>query len=290
MRPWAPWILNVSDIPAYRQPTATKEVGRRMDPFDLGGKVVLVTGGGRGIGEGIARAFAGAGAAVALIARTKDDVDRVAGDITGAGGRALALPADITDVDTLPDLVARTVADLGGLDTVVNCAGGGDMWRALPDNTVTELTDAFHLNVAAPFELVRVAVPHLLERPGASVVNIISSAIHLPARGHLSYDAAKGALYYATRSMAAGLGPRIRVNGIMPGIIETEAMKAVVAAHEGVLEQLVGRTRLRRLGTPADIGHVAVFLASPAAAYITGVCLDVDGGVVGEMNPMFPDL
>lgn len=265
------------------------------DPFALTDKVALITGGGRGIGEGIARAFADAGAAVALVSRTAEDLDRVAADITAAGGTALALPADITDVAGLSGLVERAVDELGRLDTVVNCAGGGDLWRALLDNTVDELEDAFHFNVAAPFELVRCAVPQLLEHsppddPGSSVINIVSSAIHVPARGHLAYDASKGALYYATRSMAASLGPRIRVNGIMPGIIATEAMQAVVAGFEGVEEKLIARTRLRRLGTPEDIGRAAVFLASPAASYITGVCLDVDGGTVGEMNPRFPDL
>jgi 7-alpha-hydroxysteroid dehydrogenase len=260
------------------------------NPFSLEGKVALITGGGRGIGEGIARAMAGAGASVALVSRTKENVERVAGDLVAAGSRALGLPSDIKDPSVLPGLVEQTVADLGGLDIVVNCAGGGDMWRAILDNTVEELEEALHFNVAAPFELVRLATPHLLERPGASVINIISSAIQQPARGHLSYDAAKGALHYATRSMAAGLGPRIRVNGINPGIIETEAMRAVVSSHQGVLDQLLARTRLRRLGTPADIGNTAVFLASPAGSYITGVCINVDGGVVGEMNQMFPDL
>jgi 7-alpha-hydroxysteroid dehydrogenase len=260
------------------------------NPFSLAGRVALITGGSRGIGEGIARAFAGAGAAVALVARTREPLDAVVADLTAGGGSALALPADIADVTQLPAVVEQTVDELGGLDVVVNCAGGGDMWRALPDNTVDEITEAFHSNVAAPFELVRLSVPHLVARPGASVINIISSAIHQPARGHLSYDAAKGALYYVTRSMAAGLGPRVRVNGILPGIIETDAMKAVVSSREGVLDQLVARTRMRRLGTPADIGLAGVFLASPAASYITGVCLDVDGGVVGEMRPRFPDL
>lgn len=265
-------------------------MGSSSGPFSLAGTAALITGGGRGIGEGIARAFGHAGAAVALVARTKDEIERVAADIEAAGGRALAVPSDITDVSGLPGVVEHAVRDLGRLDTVVNCAGGGDLWRAFPDNTVDELEDAFHFNVAAPFELVRAAVPHLLEQPGASVINIVSAAIHQPARGHLAYDAAKGALLYATRSMAAGLGPRIRVNGIMPGIIATEAMNSVVSEFEGVLDQLVARTRLRRLGTPADIGLAAVFLASPAASYITGVCLDVDGGAVGEMRPMFPDL
>jgi 7-alpha-hydroxysteroid dehydrogenase len=238
-------------------------------PFSLDGKVALITGGGRGIGEGIAHAMADAGATVALVSRTKENVERVAAEINARGGKAFGFPTDITDLAALPDLVDRVVGDLGGLDSVVNCAGGGDMW---------------------PFELVRLATPHLLERPGASIVNIISSAIHLPTRGHLSYDVTKGAFLYATRSMAAGLGPRIRVNGVNPGIIETEAMKAVTASHQGVLDQLLARTRLRRLGTPADIGNAVVFLSSPAASYITGVCLDVDGGTVGEMNQMFPDL
>jgi 7-alpha-hydroxysteroid dehydrogenase len=259
-------------------------------PFSLDGKVALITGGGRGIGEGIAHAMADAGATVALVSRTKENVERVAAEINARGGKAFGFPTDITDLAALPDLVDRVVGDLGGLDSVVNCAGGGDMWRAILDNTVEELAEAFQFHVSAPFELVRLATPHLLERPGASIVNIISSAIHLPTRGHLSYDVTKGAFLYATRSMAAGLGPRIRVNGVNPGIIETEAMKAVTASHQGVLDQLLARTRLRRLGTPADIGNAVVFLSSPAASYITGVCLDVDGGTVGEMNQMFPDL
>ena len=200
------------------------------------------------------------------------------------------MPADITELGFAGGLIERTVDEFGGLDTVVNCAGGGDMWRAFLDNTADEMESAFHFNVTVPFALVQAAVPQLLERPGASVINIVSGAIANPTRGHLSYDASKGALLYATRSMAASLGPRIRVNGIHPGIIETEAMKAVVAEHEGVLDQLIGRARLRRLGTPADIGLAAVYLASPAASYVTGIMLDVDGGPVGEMNPMFPDL
>jgi 7-alpha-hydroxysteroid dehydrogenase len=259
------------------------------NPFSLENKVALITGGGRGIGAGIARAFVDAGAAVALVSRTKDQVEGVAADINAAGGRAIAMPADITDLGALRGLVERTVAEYGGLDTVVNCAGGGDMWRAFTDNTVDELEEAFRFNVSVPFELVRLAVPHLLERPGASVINIVSGAINLQSRGHLSYDVSKGGLFYATRSMAASLGPRIRVNGIMPGIIETEAMKAVVSKLEGVVDQLIGRTQMRRLGTTRDIGLAAVYLASPAASWVTGVLLDIDGGV-GEAHPRFPDL
>ena len=259
------------------------------NPFSLEGKVALVTGGGRGIGAGISKALAAAGASVALVSRTKEQLDATAAEINDAGGRAVPVAVDITNIDNLPGVVDQVVRELGGLDIVVNCAGGGDMWRPITENTVDELDEAFHFNVSAPFELVRLATPHLLERPGSSVINIVSGAIRVPTRGHLSYDAAKGALYYATRSMAAGLGPKVRVNAISPGIIETEAMKAVVA-NEEVLKMLHGITRLRRLGTPADIGNTAVFLASDAASYITGVCIDVDGGQVGEMHQQFPDL
>ncbi|HEY6531901.1 MAG TPA: glucose 1-dehydrogenase [Acidimicrobiales bacterium] len=260
------------------------------NPFSLAGKSAIITGGGRGIGEGIARAFVEAGASVALVSRTKEQVDGVASDLNAAGGTALALPTDITDLSVLPGVVDRVVGEFGGVDTVVNCAGGGDMWRPFLDNTSEELEEAFHFNVAAPFALVQAATPSMLERPGASVVNIVSAAIELEARGHLSYDASKGALRYATLSMAASLGPKIRVNAINPGIIETEAMKAVTSDNPEILGMLEGMARMRRLGAPRDIGLAAVFLASPAASFITGVLLDVTGGKVSTGDQRFPDL
>jgi 7-alpha-hydroxysteroid dehydrogenase len=260
------------------------------NPFSLDGKVALITGGGRGIGAGIARSMAEAGASVAVVARTKEQVEAVADEINGAGGRALAVAADLNDMSVLDDVVERTVAELGGLDTVVNNAGGGNMWRPILDESAEQMDEAFHFHVSVPMELVRRAVPHLLERPGASIVNIVSFAIHTPSRGHLSYDAAKGAFHYATRSMAASLGPKIRVNSINPGVIETEAMRAVTAANASVAEQIAARIGMRRLGTPEDIGRAAVFLASPAASYVTGVAIDIDGGGLGDPKPRFPDL
>jgi len=261
-----------------------------MSKFSLDGKVALITGGGRGIGAGIARSFAEAGAAVALTARTTEQLEATAEEIRAAGGTALTLPADITDLAQLPDLVERTVTEFGGLDTLVNCAGGGDMWRPFLDTTVDVLEEAFHFNVSVPFELARLCVPHMLERAGASIINIVSHAISLETRGHLAYDASKGALLYATRAMAADLGPRIRVNGIHPGAVETEAMLAVIQHRPEIRDLLVEHTRMRRNGTPEDIGMAAVFLASPAASWMTGKMIDVDGGTVGELSQMFPDL
>src|SRR5207342_386992 len=118
----------------------------------------------------------------ALVSRTTEQVEGVAADINASGGRALPLPADITDVDALDGLVERTVEEFGGLDAVVNCAGGGDMWRPFLENTAEELETGFHFNVTVPFALVQRAVPRLLERPGSSVLNIVSGAIQNPTR------------------------------------------------------------------------------------------------------------
>jgi 7-alpha-hydroxysteroid dehydrogenase len=130
----------------------------------------------------------------------------------------------------------------------------------------------------------------MLERPGASIVNVVSIAITRAVRGHLAYDASKGALAYLTRSMAADLGPRIRVNGLMPGATETEALQAVLDQRPAIRDELIEHTRLRRNGTPEDIGLAAVYLASPAASWITGKLLEIDGGTVDELTQMFPDL
>ena len=135
-----------------------------MSPFALTDRVALITGGGRGIGEAIARRFAEAGAAVAVTARTTSEIERVAADIEAAGGRALAWPTDVNDIDRLPELVDRTVSALGGLDIVVNNAGGGDEWRPFLETTVEQLEAAFHFNVSVAFELAKLSVPHMLER------------------------------------------------------------------------------------------------------------------------------
>jgi 7-alpha-hydroxysteroid dehydrogenase len=198
---------------------------------------------------------------------------------------------DINGTGRLPELVERTVGELGGLDILVNNAGGGDEWRPFLDTTVEQLESAFHFNVSVPFELSRLAVPHMLVRPGSSIINMCSIAVYKAARGHLVDDAAKGALAFITKSMAADLGPRIRVNGIAPGATETPALKALLETRMPEMRQMmVERTRLRRTATPDDIANVAVFLASPAASSVTGKILELDGGAVDELRQMFPDL
>jgi 7-alpha-hydroxysteroid dehydrogenase len=262
-----------------------------MDEFSLQGRAALVTGGGRGIGAEIARTFAKAGAAVALTARTASEVEAVAKEIQAAGGTALAYPTDIADHDNLPGLIDATVDQLGGLDLVVNNAGGGYEWRSFLDITVEQLEASFHFTVATPFRLCQLAVPHLLERPNAAIINIGSVTVGKALRGHLSYEASKAAVTQLTKSMAADLGPRIRVNGIHPGATETAFIRDFLDSKPTEFrEAMINRTRLRRNGTPADVANAAVYLASPAASFVTGTMLDVNGGPVDEFQSMFPDL
>ena len=260
-----------------------------MNPFTLEGKVALVTGGGRGIGATIARVFAEAGAAVAVTARTAAEVDGVADQIRSTGGTAVPIAADLFDVEQLPGIVERTVDELGGVDVVVNNAGAGGS-PSFVDTRISHLEHSFHLMVSVPFELTRLALPSMLERPGASVVNMTSVGYERSTRGNLAHWTAKGALATLTRLMAADLGPKIRVNAIAPGAVETPGLAEVFERRPGLRETVIESTRLKRMASPDEIAYAALYLASPAAANITGTVLDINGGPVDEIAPATPDL
>jgi 7-alpha-hydroxysteroid dehydrogenase len=261
-----------------------------VDAFSLKGKVALITGAGRGIGEGIAYAFADAGASVALVARTESAIKAVARKIEESGGRAIAITADVTDLAQLPSLVEKTVAAFGGLDVLVNNAGG-EISPLFLDTRPEHLQAAFHFNTVVPFELSRHATPELLKRPGASIVHICSDAVGKQTRGSLAHHTGKAAEAQLTLSMAADLGPRIRVNAILPAQVETEKLREYLEVKNPELrEALITFTRMRRNATPMDVGYAAVYLASPAASWITGNLLRMNGGAVDEMRPNIPDL
>ena len=261
------------------------------DQFRLDSKAALVTGAGKGIGRGIALAFAKAGANVALVARTKDDLDLVAEEIRALGRNAVAIPADVTEIESLDDVVNQAANALGGLDILVNNAGGVEQLGTYTAMTVAVLEHAFRFNVSAPFELGRLALPHMLARGGGAIVNIGSMSGQQNERGFLPYSLAKSALGKFTQLAAIELAPRVRVNAILPGCVETEALRGFMDAMPDVRAGLQSKTPMRRNGTPDDIASAALFFASPASSWITGKLLEVDGAAPAGLFPNeSPDL
>lgn len=256
-----------------------------LDRFLLRDRVAIITGAGKGIGAAIATAFAEAGADVALTARTEADLEHVAESVRAHGRRALVLPGDVNDLAALATLVDRTVDEFGGLDIVVNNAGGS-VSRPFLDTTVSQLEKSLRFNVTAPFELSRLAVPRLLERGGGVIINIGSVAGQKATRGSLAHSLTKSALGQLTRLMAAELSPRIRVNAVLPGAVETDALRWFLSQQgEDIRAEMVARTAMRRNGTPEDIAAAVLYFASPAASWVTGKLLEVDGGAAAELIP-----
>jgi 7-alpha-hydroxysteroid dehydrogenase len=259
-----------------------------LDRFRLDDKVAIVTGAGRGIGAGCATAFAEAGADVVISARTAEQLEEVAARIEASGRRAVAVPADLDDTDNLGVLVERAVAELGRVDVVVNNVGG-TMPRPFLDTTPGFLERAFHFNVTTAHVLTQAATPHLLASGGA-VVNISSAISRLPDRGFVAYGTAKAALSHLTRLLAADLAPRVRVNAIAVGSVATSALE-VVTSDEAVRTQMEAAVPLRRLGEVDDIALAALWLASPAASWVTGKVIEVDGGLnAANLSLGIPDL
>jgi 7-alpha-hydroxysteroid dehydrogenase len=259
-----------------------------LQRFLVTDRVAIVTGAGKGIGAQIALALADAGADVALVARTVSDLEQIASEVQGRGRRALIVPTDVMDLDALPGAVERVVAELGGVDILVNNAGGA-VPAPFMDTRAEHLEWAFHFNVSSPVELTRLVVPHMLARGGGSVLNIGSMAGAHAARGYIAYGTAKAAIAHATKLMASDLAPRIRVNAVLPGAVETWALNWFLGYMDEqgtpVRETMVDRTLLQRNGTPDDVAGAALFLLSDAASWITGKVLEVDGGWCFELLP-----
>lgn len=248
-----------------------------LDRFTMTGKTAIVTGAGRGIGAATAVALAEAGADVVVSARTADQLGAVAKRIEAAGRRAMTVPADLSDLEAVAELVDRARESFGRLDLVVNNVGGA-MPRPFMDTSPGRLEQAFHFNVSTAHALLRPAVPLMLEDGGGSVVNISSAMGRLSGRGYLAYGTAKGALAHYTRLAAADLSPRIRVNAIAVGSVATSALDIVMQTDE-LRVAIEAGTPLGRIGDPEDIAAAVVYLASEAGSYITGKVLEVDGGI-----------
>jgi 7-alpha-hydroxysteroid dehydrogenase len=250
------------------------------DRFRLDGKVAVVTGGGRGIGRGIALAMAECGADVCVVARRQEDVDAVAAEIAALGRRSLAVSADVMDFTAMPKVLDRVVGELGRLDIMVNNAGGNldRKTYALPDIPLEKFDEQLALNMKTKFWGSQQAAKRMGD--GGRIINIISIAAHRPSPGFGVYSAANMGMISMTRTLAVELAPRgITVNCIAPGVVVTEMLRETMNISEEDAKRNFSQViPLGRTGTPEDCAAAAVFFASPAAEWITGQYIDVAGG------------
>ncbi len=247
----------------------------------LAGKVAIVTGGGSGFGEGIAEAYVREGAKVVVADIDADNGQRVTEAINaGSPGAAVFAETDVGDDASTAGMVQAASQAFGGLDILVNNAGVSHMNKPLLEITEVEFDRVFQVNVKAIFHAMRHAVPLLAARGGGSVINTASTAALRPRPGLTWYNASKGAVVVASKSMAVELAPQnIRVNALCPVLGDTPLAGTFMGGDTPEKrEKFVATIPLGRMSTPADIAGAAVYLASDEAGFITGAALEIDGG------------
>jgi 3-oxoacyl-[acyl-carrier protein] reductase len=248
--------------------------------LEFAGRVIAVTGAAQGIGAVTARAFAEEHACVALLDIDEKGAKQVAEKIRAAGGRALVARTDVTDEQSVAQAIAATVAEFGGLDVIVNCAGGYTRLATVEDMTVDEWDRTVALNLRSVFLCCRAAIPHLKRSKAGRIINVSSiSGRAVQVASSPAYGSAKAGVIQLTRFLAYQLGPDgITANSICP--ITTLTPRVAALRTEADVERIAAQVPLRRLAVPEDHAQAMLFLASDAAAYINGIALDVNGGRV----------
>jgi 2-dehydro-3-deoxy-D-gluconate 5-dehydrogenase len=239
---------------------------------------VLVTGGGRGLGRAVALAFADEGARVAVVSRTRSQVEAVAAEIASLGARGLALTGDVSQERQVGELVARVLQDADRIDVLVNCAGSFQMGpsSAFAVGDLRRLLDG---NLVGTFLMCREVGRHMLERGQGKIVNVASLLSYTAFPERAGYAASKGGVLALTRVLGVEWAARgVNVNAVAPGMIRVETPHPGVAAGALGEDDIVRRTPAGRRGRPADVVGPVLFLASPDADFIVGQSLVVDGG------------
>ena len=248
--------------------------------FDLTGKVAVITGASKGIGEDIARLYARFGAKVVVSSRKQAALDELAADIRAQGGEATGIAAHVSDMEQLAQLVEKTLAAYGGIDILVNNAATNPVYGPSLECDSAAFDKIMQANVKAPFELSKLCYPSMKARGGGSIIMMSSIAGHTPDPGLGMYSVSKASLNMLTKVLAKEWGPDgIRVNAICPGLIKTKFSQALWQ-NEQILDHFVKRLPIARMGTTDEISPLALFLASNASSYSTGSLFYADGGTV----------
>ncbi len=246
-----------------------------LDRFRMDDRVAVVTGAGRGIGQGIALALAEMGAHVVCAARTAGEIEATAARARGLGVRALAVPCDVTDPAQIEATVAAAVREFGRLDVLVNNAGGFPPMPFL-DMDLPTWEWCFRFNLTSAFLMTRACLPHMLAGDGGVVLNVSSAAGRIVRKGFVGYGTAKAALSFMTRQLAAEFAPRVRVNALAVGAVDTSALRPFLSPE--IRRQMETLTPMRRIGTVEDVALAALWLCTPAGGWVTGKVVEVDGG------------
>ncbi len=246
--------------------------------FDLGGKTALVTGGNGGIGLGIARGLARAGANIVVAARNASKTEEAVCDITSLGVKAVGVTMDVLDENSVSDGVSAAVSRFGGIDILVNNAGIG-IRKPPQDYSLEEWQQVVGINLDGTFLCSREVYPHMKSAGGGKIINIGSMTSVFGSDWVAAYSASKGGVVQLTKSLAvAWAADNIQVNAILPGWIHTDLTAPIRDQFTDRYEYIRSRIPHGRWGEPDEMGGAAVFLASAASDYVTGVSLPVDGG------------
>jgi 2-dehydro-3-deoxy-D-gluconate 5-dehydrogenase len=246
--------------------------------FDLSGKVAIVTGGNGGIGLGMARGLAEAGAAVAIVGRNETKSSAAVADLKQRGGMAISVTADVTDKSAVATMVERTVSELGRIDILVNNAGI-NIRKAPHALDIEEWDSVIKTNLTSAFLCSQAVYPAMKAAGGGKIINVGSMMSIFGASFAPAYAASKGGIVQFTRSCAvAWAADNIQANAVLPGWIDTDLTKRARQEIDGLHDKVLGRTPAARWGAITDFAGIAVFLSSSASDFVTGTAIPIDGG------------